>query len=184
MCILNTHIIAFAVVVLLWLAVADASKSCMTKMEARKVYRTSHLYWHGKGHCWDASPRTSHRHQNKVRRTQVEASHKAEAKPEPKVTPDEVDTSPPPRAERTLKPDDLRTWANSMAAMTGEPIMTILDRWPDQELPQRRTKPTAIDQPSRMNARTIIMAIIVIMVLLAVLIEVTVRRRPSHTKVQ
>ena len=30
-----------------------------------------------------------------------------------------------------------------MAAMTSEPILTILDRWPDEELQQHRTKPTA-----------------------------------------
>jgi hypothetical protein len=64
-----------------------------------------------------------------------------------------------------------------MAAMTTEPTVTILDRWPDEELPQHRTKPTAVQEPSLMNARTIIMAIIMFMVLLAVLIEVTVHRR-------
>jgi hypothetical protein len=58
----NRCIIAIAVVVLLWPAAAHASKDCMTKTEARKVYRTSYLYWHGKGRCWDASPRVSHRH--------------------------------------------------------------------------------------------------------------------------
>ena len=167
----NIRTIAIAVVVLLWPAVAHASKDCMTKAEARKVYRTSHLYWHGKGRCWDASPRASHRHQKVgAVRHRVEASHKA--KPKPEVRPDV-----PTRAERTLTPDDLRTWANSMAAMTAEPTVTILDRWPDEELPQHRTKPTAVQEPSLMNTRTIIMVIIMLMVLLAGLIEVTVYRR-------
>jgi hypothetical protein len=44
--------------------------------------------------------------------------------------------------------------------------------------PQHRTKPTAVEGPSLMNVRTIIMVIIMIMVLLAVLIEVGVHRRP------
>ncbi|MGB8609213.1 hypothetical protein, partial [Bradyrhizobium sp.] len=79
----------------------------------------------------------------------------------------------------TLTPDDLRTYANSMAAMTSEPILTILDRWPDEELPQHRTKPTAVQEPSMMNTRITIMVIIIFMVLLAVLIEVTVHRRRS-----
>ena len=170
----NMRIIAIAVVVVLWPAVAHASKDCMTKAEARKIYRTSYLYWHGKGRCWDASPRVSHRHQKvgAVRRHRVEASHKAKPKPEPDVKA-EVST----RAERTLTPDDLRTFANSMAAMTAEPIVTILDRWPDEELPQHRTKPTAVEEPSLMNTRAIIMVIIMFMVLLAVLIEVRVHRR-------
>ena len=168
----NMRIIAIAVVVLLWPAVVHASKDCMTKAEARKVYRTSYLYWHGKGRCWDASPRVSHRHQNvrAARRHGVEASHKAKPTPE-------VKAEAPTRAERTLTPDDLRTFANSMAAMTAEPIVTILDRWPDEELPQHRTKPTAVEKPSLMNTRTIIMVIIMFMVLLAVLIEVRVHRR-------
>lgn len=33
-----------------------ASKSCMTMAEARQKFSTSHLYWHGAGHCWDATP--------------------------------------------------------------------------------------------------------------------------------
>ena len=179
--ILNMRIIAIAVVVLLWPAVVHASKDCMTKAEARKVFRSSYLYWHGKGRCWDASPHVSHRHQKvgAVRRHQVEASHDAKAKPKPEEKPKAVNAGPmPTQAERTLTPDDLRNFANSMAAMPAEPVLTILDRWPDEELPQHRTKPTAVEEPSLMNVRTIIMVIIMIMVLLAVLIEVRVHRRP------
>ena len=179
--ILNMRIIAIAVVVLLWPAVVHASKDCMTKAEARKVFRSSYLYWHGKGRCWDASPHVSHRHQKvgAVRRHQVEASHDAKAKPTPEEKPKAVNAGPmPTQAERTLTPDDLRKFANSMAAMPAEPVLTILDRWPDEELPQHRTKPTAVEEPSLMNVRTIIMVIIMIMVLLAVLIEVGVHRRP------
>ena len=64
-----------------------------------------------------------------------------------------------------------------MAAMTGKPVVPIPDRWPDDELPQHRTKPTAVEEGSLMNTRTMIMVIIMLMVLLAVLIEVTVQRR-------
>jgi hypothetical protein len=169
----NKRIVAIAVVVLLSPAVAHASKACMTRAEARNIYRTSYLYWHGKGRCWDASLRVSHRHQKvgAVRQHYVEASHKAKPGPEasPVLTP----------AKRTLTPDDLRAFSNSMAAITSEPIRTILDRWPDEELPQHRTKPTAVQEPSMMNTRIIIMVIIILMVLLAVLIEVTVHRRRS-----
>ncbi|HXB78861.1 MAG TPA: hypothetical protein VNX23_15920 [Bradyrhizobium sp.] len=34
---------------------AHASKSCMTMAEARQQFSTSHLFWHGSGHCWDAT---------------------------------------------------------------------------------------------------------------------------------
>ncbi len=54
-----------AVIVVSMLAVAtpsEASKSCMSKTEARQHFGAVHIYWHGADHCWDASP-TSQRHQ-------------------------------------------------------------------------------------------------------------------------
>ena len=35
---------------------SHASSSCMTQAEARRHFGTAHLYWHGAGHCWDATP--------------------------------------------------------------------------------------------------------------------------------
>jgi hypothetical protein len=44
------------VVVMLTIATtAEASGSCMSKTEARRHFSTSHLYWHGPDHCWDAT---------------------------------------------------------------------------------------------------------------------------------
>jgi hypothetical protein len=43
------------VFVLLAASPAHASKSCMTMAEARVQFATSHLYWHGPNHCWDAT---------------------------------------------------------------------------------------------------------------------------------
>ena len=173
----NMRIIAIAVVVLLWPAVAHASKDCMTRAEARKVYHTSHLYWHGKGRCWNASPRASHRHQKvgAARRHGGEASHKAKGKPKPELKPEVVvDASPvQTQAERTLTPHDLRKFANSMAAMTAGSIVS--DRLPDDELPQHWSKPTAVAEPSLMSTRTIIVVIGMFMMLAAVLIEVNRR---------
>ena len=34
---------------------AHAFKSCMTMAEARAQFATSHLWWHGPDHCWDAT---------------------------------------------------------------------------------------------------------------------------------
>jgi hypothetical protein len=179
----NMRIVAIALVLLLSPAVAHASKDCMTKAEARNVYRTSYLYWHGKDRCWDASPRASHR-LKKVAAAKVkpvEAWHKAKARPKPEVKAEVVDPSPAPTgANGTLTPDDLRKWANSMAAMPSGPIVTILERWPDKELPQHRTKPAAVEEPSLMKTRTIIMVIIMLMALSAVLLGVTIHRRSSH----
>jgi hypothetical protein len=49
----------FAVIVVTIVVVSSpsqASPSCMTQAEARQKFSTSHLYWHGPNHCWDATP--------------------------------------------------------------------------------------------------------------------------------
>ena len=46
-----------AVIVLGLLVVStpsQASRSCLTRTEARQQFATSHLYWYGRGHCWHA----------------------------------------------------------------------------------------------------------------------------------
>jgi hypothetical protein len=102
----------------------------------------------------------------------------SEAKPKPEVEREIVESSPVRKPTRTLTPDNLRSWANSM---TADPIMTILDRWPDEELPQHRTKPTLVEQPSPISARTMILATIMFTALLAMLMttfmKVTAARR-------
>src|SRR5215208_8460627 len=106
----NMRIVAIAVVLLLSPAVAHASKDCMTKAEARNVYRTSYLYWHGKGRCWDASPRL--KKVAAARANPVDALHKAKTRPKPEVKLEVIDSSPAPTgANRTRTSDDLRKWA-------------------------------------------------------------------------
>src|SRR5258707_5861634 len=41
-------------------APSEASESCMSKNEARKNFGSVHIYWHGKDHCWDATPTRRH----------------------------------------------------------------------------------------------------------------------------
>src|SRR6202790_2094756 len=41
---------------------SEASHSCMSKTEARQHFGSVHIYWHGRDHCWDATP-TSRHHQ-------------------------------------------------------------------------------------------------------------------------
>ena len=39
---------------------SQASRSCMTRAEARQQFPTSHLYWYGSGHCWYAMTPSRH----------------------------------------------------------------------------------------------------------------------------
>ena len=101
---------------------------------------------------------------------QASISDDPDANPKPEIKSEIVERSPARTSKGTLTPDDLRAWGNSMAAMTAEPVLTILDRWPDAELPQHRTRPAPVEQPSAMNTRAIMMVTIVFMALLAVLV--------------
>ncbi len=92
------------------------------------------------------------------------------ANPKPEIKPEIVDSSPARTSKGALTPDDLRAWGNSMAAMTADPVLTILDRWPDAELTQQRTRSAPDEQPSAINIRAIMMVTIVFMALLAVLV--------------
>src|ERR1700738_4631482 len=45
---------------------SEASGSCMSKTEARQHFGSVHIYWHGRDHCWDATPTRRHHQINKV----------------------------------------------------------------------------------------------------------------------
>jgi hypothetical protein len=95
-------IVVFAVAVA---APADASKSCMTMAEARQQFATSHLYWHGPGHCWDATP----------------PRHRIVARVKPR------EDQQSPRIDREVNAKEQR-WRNAMSEMLpGD----WLDRWVD-----------------------------------------------------
>jgi hypothetical protein len=54
-------IVAMSVVTALSATPSEASQACMSKAEARQQFASVHLFWHGRGHCWDATPAQRHR---------------------------------------------------------------------------------------------------------------------------
>jgi hypothetical protein len=50
------RVAAIIAVVLVSTVPSEASKSCMTKAEARQHFGSVHIYWHGPNRCWDATP--------------------------------------------------------------------------------------------------------------------------------
>ena len=130
---------------------SEASKSCMSKTEARQHFGSVHIYWHGPEHCWDATPTRLHGVRHRVRH------------PEP--TPHFVVPIPSP---------DLRRSANAMA--TDEPeteLITVIpwvERWTDIT---QRTPPASIVVTDRKSEPTVtsrdaVMVIIAIVLTLAV----------------
>jgi hypothetical protein len=48
---------------------SEALRSCMSKTEARQHFGSVHIYWHGRGRCWDAKPTRQDHRIRKVERT-------------------------------------------------------------------------------------------------------------------
>lgn len=152
--------------------------------EGKPMLSKSLLHWPTSQRTAEANSRPSSERQPAKPRNLLDAraaiSDDDAAKPKPQANPEITDASPMPRA--TLTTDDLRAWGQGkIAAITAEPVvMTILERWPDQELPQHRAKPTSVGEPVVMSPRAMIAAIIIFMAVMAVLIEVTFHRRPRR----
>jgi hypothetical protein len=125
---------------------SEASKSCMSKTEARQHFGSVHIYWHGKEHCWDATPtrRRQHRINNVQRKLDqpkwretmslLPKEEPAILKEEPAILPKEepvtrwidrwVDTEPPPIASRWV---DIVQVAPSPIIRKSEPLVTLRD---------------------------------------------------------
>ena len=100
---------------------------------------------------------------------QASLSENSDAQQLASAKPETVDRIAAP-SRGTLTPDDLRAWGSTKTAAAGEPVLTIMDRWPDQELQQQRAAPTSATQSSSINGgRTALMLVIVMMALSAVL---------------
>ncbi len=127
------------VFVLLAASPAHASKSCMTMAEARAQFATSHLWWHGADHCWDASA-PAHRI---VRHVKPKEQQAREDSREDRATPDVVtqdDGAAPAKREPKWRnamsemlpagTSDVAAAAPSLPAIAATG-MTWLDRWVD-----------------------------------------------------
>jgi len=149
--------IALVVIVVAPMHAAAAGSSCMTKSEARRVYATSHLYWHGADHCWDATPgrhRYAERRQHHFVRQHGDEDEVAQAEPQPvrqaqpqpamQAEPQPVEEPTPPATltPPPLTPADLVRAGHTMRIVELE--STLRDRWPDTHM-EVRTRPLLIE---------------------------------------
>src|ERR1700716_2496955 len=96
-------------VVLVSTTPSEASKSCMTKADARQHFGSVHIYWHGPNHCWDATPTRRHATRTVQRKTSTR-----EVKPK----------TPTREVTRTI---DQPKWRDSMSEMLADsaPVQSI-----------------------------------------------------------
>jgi hypothetical protein len=152
------RVIAIVAIVIVPMQAASAA-TCMTKSEARRVYSTSHLYWHGANHCWDATPgghryaerRRHHfvrRHRDDDEVTQAEpqaVTQVAQAQPQPVEVPTPSPApalTAPALAPPELMPADLIRVGHTLRIEELE--STLRDRWPETHM-EVRTKPRLIE---------------------------------------
>ena len=74
-------IVAMSVVTASSATPTEASQACMSKAEARQQFGSVHIYWHGRGHCWDATPAQRHRIGGIKRKTPAQEAQRKAVQP-------------------------------------------------------------------------------------------------------
>ena len=183
-------VIAVAVVVVS--SPSQASPSCMTQAEARQAFGQRHLYWHGAGHCWDATPsRRQLAQRAKTReRAQVERDAPQESRPQEKKSPEKKSSgwtheSRWREAMSKMLPEDVaamqpaaRASAGSESIEAPSPRMNWRDRWVDvaQRAPPvvDKSEPADLAQAAAYTVEPMVTPIRVMLAFLAVLMTLAV----------
>ncbi len=76
-----------------------------------------------------------------------------------------------------LNTDDLRAWGSTKLAMAGEPVLTIMDRWPDQELAQQRAAPAPAAQSSSTTGGRAALTVVIMLMALSAVLMTTLRKK-------
>jgi hypothetical protein len=170
-------VIAVSILVVLVVTTpSEASQSCMSKAEARQHFGSVHIYWHGRDHCWGATPIRRHHQINEVQR---------------KI-----------RIQEVREKIDQPNWHDSMSKMLpdDEPVQTpwvdrwvniepseppILARWVD--IVQPAPKPVIERKPEPMvrplGVVLVFLAIVLTLATIEVLFRCTIYEgRPPRTK--
>jgi hypothetical protein len=156
---------------------ADAA-SCMTKVQARHHFRTSHLYWHTENHCWDATAgRRQHEHLARHHHRVAEPANHRRSVPVTVGDDRERQETPPLKASSPevgsplFAPALLPSWLDAMAAIPlpalQEPEADWIDRWPDMKPAEPRPLVVAAETQI-LSARNVIIAITMIVLCVAI----------------
>jgi len=136
---------------------AEASKSCMTKTEARQHFGSVHIYWHGRERCWDA---TATRRYHRIHKVQKKNSHQVQQKIDHPKWHDSMSEMLPDQ-EPAQTP-----WANRWVDIE-PPQLPIVARWVDIA---QVASPPIIERESEpmVTLRGVVMVIIAITLTLAI----------------
>ena len=169
-------------------ASSEASKSCMTKTEARQHFGSVHIYWHGNDHCWDATPGRRHRrihtvrqkdHLDTVQQTVQQKIHQPSWHDSmSEMLPDEAPV--PVRTPWVAPEAPVRTpWAAPQVDIE-PPQLSMAERWVDIV---QVARPRIIRKPEPMVTPRIMLMVIVATALTLVIVEILFggMRSAGHT---
>jgi hypothetical protein len=129
---------------------SHASPSCMTQAEARQKFGTAHLYWHGPGHCWDATPsrRRLAQRAKTPERQQVERDAVQEKKPPQEAKPTRWAHEPRWREamSKMLSDDVAAVRSPARAQADSEPVEAPSTRWRDRWVDVAQRVPPIVDK--------------------------------------
>jgi hypothetical protein len=145
---------------------SEASKSCMSKTEARQHFGSVHIYWHGADHCWDATGTLRH-HQIHNTQRKIHRPEWQDALSE--MLPDDKPVPSP--------------WVNRWVDIEPSPL-PLVARWVD--IVQVAPPPVIERKPEPMvTLRSMVWLAFIAIVLTLVTIEVmfrgTIYQRPKST---
>ena len=154
---------------------SEASKSCMSKTEARQHFGSVHIYWHGAEHCWDATTTRRHHQIHQVQQSRTDHRKWHDALSE--MLPDGEAAPAPTKLAPALAPAVAPAptpWVNRWVDLEQSPIVS---RWVDiaQVAP-----PLVISASEPMvTPRGVVMVIMFITGTLAIVILL---QRPSYRR--
>src|SRR5882672_12506182 len=131
-------------VVLVSTTPSEASKSCMTKAEARQHFGSVHIYWHGPDRCWDATPTRRHGAHKIQRKTPTREVERKIHRPKWRDSMSEMLAASIPVQWIGTSADARRYGNDSAVAAT-----PWIDRWTDIEAPPLAARWVDIAQVER-----------------------------------
>jgi hypothetical protein len=165
---------------------SEASKSCMNKTEARQHFGSAWLYWHGKDHCWDATPGRRH---HQIRQAERKAHKPKWRESMSRMLPEAESAQAPPSAQAAPAARAAQAAPSVQSAAAMQPAPWV-NRWVDIDSPPIASRwvdinqvapppPIIVSKPEPMvTPRGVVMVFIIIA--LTLVIFMVYERPPSR----
>ena len=135
---------------------SEASRSCMSKTEARQHFGSVHIYWHGRDHCWDATPTNR---QHRVRTVQRIVDRPKWHDSMSKMLSDAAPVQAAPSVQAAAPPQ-AAPWGNRWVDIESSPIDS---RWVD--IVQVAPPPIIRNAEPMVTSRGVVMVMVMVIII-------------------